>query len=460
MMIERVFIMSLLMSISGFVFCAIFIPFEKFACKLIPSRTMVSINTLAVLSFVIPLYFIISIKDGSEYALTHYNLLVYQDVGGYDNFVCNVREHVNVRYLKMIWFVGALILLFYYLLKYLCLLHKVRKEAFCICDDFWSVKFHEIKNQKHISNVYLVGCCSISTPCTVGVRNRYIVIPSYMINAFDEEEIEFILDHEFYHVVNDDLLRKLFIMILSCLCWFNPLYYLLWKNISEWAEIVCDGEVTKNYSKEQRRRYCRLILKVLEFGDNKSIKEIFIVRFDGLYVKNYQRRLMKIMKQNKTSSMIGRITVISVLLTAMFCSTVVAKEADMPVHMLFSRNVDMVNSSEIDVIDSDEMQMKEDFQGITVQNMGDFKETVLVNTQDITYMIIDSQKEISALEQLENQIELTHEHNLVDVTIEEHKKNKDGSCVTKYYKGQKCTVCGKLLKGSLIRTITDVECTH
>ena len=48
LMIERAFIVALLLSISGFVFCAIFLPFEKIAYKWTTARTMVYINTIVV----------------------------------------------------------------------------------------------------------------------------------------------------------------------------------------------------------------------------------------------------------------------------------------------------------------------------------------------------------------------------------------------------------------------------
>ena len=47
LIIERAFIVALLLSISGFVFCAIFLPFEKIAYKWTSARTMVYVNTVA-----------------------------------------------------------------------------------------------------------------------------------------------------------------------------------------------------------------------------------------------------------------------------------------------------------------------------------------------------------------------------------------------------------------------------
>ena len=60
----------------------------------------------------------------------------------------------------------------------------------------------------------------------------------------------------------------------------------------------------------------------------------------------------------------------------------------------------------------------------------------------------------------ENQTDPKHVHQNVDITIEEHRKYPDGSCMTKYYEGEKCTSCGNLIKDSLSRTVTLEKCIH
>lgn len=45
-------------------------------------------------------------------------------------------------------------------------------------------------------------------------------------------------------------------------------------------------------------------------------------------------------------------------------------------------------------------------------------------------------------------------------SLKEHKKKSNGSCVTTYYEGQKCSTCGTIWKGDVIRTVTDAKCTH
>ena len=53
-----------------------------------------------------------------------------------------------------------------------------------------------------------------------------------------------------------------------------------------------------------------------------------------------------------------------------------------------------------------------------------------------------------------------HLHNNVSITIKEHKKQSDGSCITTYYDGKQCTECGKLWKGDVIKEVKLAKCTH
>lgn len=460
LMIERAFIVALLLSISGFVFCAIFLPFEKIAYKWTTARTMVYINTIALFSFVTPLYFVVSLRDGSEKAFIQSDLLIHQDISRYDGFIYNVREQIHMEYLGTIWLIGVIGFFVYYVWKYASLLYAVKKSMFYVQDDLWHETFCKIKDSNQVSNVSLIGCCNISTPCIIGIRKRYIVIPAYMIAFFDEEEIGFILEHEFYHVKHRDLLRKLLVLFLNCLNWFNPLYYLLMKNLSEWTEAACDEDVTKKYTKGQKRKYCELIIKVLELEQARSKGTFFSIGFVGLEIKNYKWRMIKIMKKCSMNSRLGKVTVATIAMVAMFCGNASAKELDVPVNMLFSKNVEFVKAGELEKVDADDIQMEGEFESNTNINRDSLVEFELCNTDDTTYEII-YQGEVSDMpEQVQVQVEPRHVHKLVNITLKEHKKKSNGSCVTTYYEGQECSTCGTVWKGDVIRTVTDAKCTH
>lgn len=101
--------------------------------------------------------------------------------------------------------------------------------------------------------------------------------------------------------------------------------------------------------------------------------------------------------------------------------------------------------------------MDDDFQSDIVDG---YEETVFVNEEGVTYTIIYNEKEPDVKKVSENETDLNHIHKYIDVTIEEHKKYSDGSCVTRYYDGQECTSCGKVLKGDKIGELTMEKCPH
>ena len=107
MMIDRIFIAVLLLSISGFVFCTVFFPLEKYAYRLTTAKTMVFVNTIALFSFVIPFYIIVSLIDRSENYFEGYSTLVFEDTSGYEGVVGTVRKMGIVEHLSSIWLLGA-----------------------------------------------------------------------------------------------------------------------------------------------------------------------------------------------------------------------------------------------------------------------------------------------------------------------------------------------------------------
>ena len=118
-MIDRIFIAVLLLSISGFVFCTVFFPLEKYAYRLTTAKTMVFVNTIALFSFVIPFYIIVSLIDRSENYFEGYSTLVFEDTSGYECVVGTVRNMGIVEHLSSIWLLGAVCFSSFSLLKIL-----------------------------------------------------------------------------------------------------------------------------------------------------------------------------------------------------------------------------------------------------------------------------------------------------------------------------------------------------
>lgn len=129
----------------------------------------------------------------------------------------------------------------------------------------------EIKN-KHINKIYnkvadelnikkrlslRVSDC-ISTPVNVGVIYSNIVIPN--IN-YSDEEFELIFKHEFIHGKRHDFFIKTFTQLVVSFNWFNPLFYIMKKDILAFCELSCDETVMKLSSKKDVKTYGYMLIK-------------------------------------------------------------------------------------------------------------------------------------------------------------------------------------------------------
>ncbi len=256
------------------------------------------------------------------------------------NFAAYWRSaFLYMHYIDMIWFAVAVLFLVTKAMLYVYTISSIKRKCFTIESDNWLDAFEKISMEQPKQNVVLVASNDTRSPFAVGIMQKYIVIPAIMINTLDEEEIDFILRHEYCHALRNDVARKVIIVIFSCLNWFNPLYFLLKANLSAWIEIACDEMVTKSFDERQRKKYAGLIIKVLSLQNVPKEKHFYCICYSGDGIKSYKRRILEVLQEKKRKGILGK-TIVSVLtIFLLIFGNMIAKEADIPVNMLFSDNV-------------------------------------------------------------------------------------------------------------------------
>lgn len=252
-MIDRIFVAVLLLSISGFAFCIVFLLLEKLAYRLTSAKVMEFVNTIALFSFVVPLYLVMSVFDRSEITFRNYETLVFQDGTGCEAVIGLVRSFPLVNFLSGLWPLAAIGVFIYYVWDYVRFSAEIRTERFELNGSIWTKKFEKLKQENGVTDAVITGSCFVTTPNTFGIKTRTILIPAGMVNSFSEDEVELILWHEFYHVIHRDLLKKFLVLLLSSIHWFNPLFYLLRRNLAGWQESVSDEKVSKDFDESQKK---------------------------------------------------------------------------------------------------------------------------------------------------------------------------------------------------------------
>lgn len=465
LIVNRIFITILMLSITGFIFSFIYLICERGIYKFTSSKFMVFINTIAIISFIIPFYFVQSFSDKSEIYFYIYKTIIFENIGAFDIFVANLHKKFDllIKNLDLFWLLGVFIFLLINIFYYIKLKNKIKKESFEITSRNWIIPFEKIKKEKGIK-VSILCSNYVGIPCTFGIFKKYILIPEEMINVFDNEEISFILNHEIYHIENRDSLRKFIILILNSINWFNPLFYFLRNNLSNWIESACDEEVVHNFDYEKKRKYSNLIIKILELESSTEHQNYYIVGFNGNSIKNYKRRILRIMKKNKRDNFLGKILISTVVSLVMCTSSVIAKEMDTAVNKIFSKNIQIENSNNIKLYsgidERNEYEMdiiKKQFENINFDE-DDYVEFSIPKENSVTYRLIN--KDGIVLTDFNINENVRHSCKYENYLLEEHTKNNNGSCETIQYKAKRCTVCNRLKLGSYINTIRQDICTH
>lgn len=131
------------------------------------------------------------------------------------------------------------------------------------------------KESKRSLKVQVFRTERASTPMGVGIFRRKIILPCGEIPL---QELGFILRHEYTHFLHGDLWVKLLTQVYCCLFWWNPLVYLLRRDLPQILEIRCDMAVTKDYTVSQKAEYLQTIVNSLKrVGKERDTSRQFLV---------------------------------------------------------------------------------------------------------------------------------------------------------------------------------------
>ena len=162
----------------------------------------------------------------------------------------------------------------------------------------------------------------IDTPMLIGIVKPIIALPD--LHLFDEE-VEMILEHELTHYRRKDLIVKLAMLVANGIHWFNPLVYVLSKQLNIMCELSCDEKVVLKMDNLERRFYGETILYVLENSTGKKGLNcnVAFATSQNDSKERIRGRLMNVQKAKKMKALTVAIAILSGILI-IGCSAVVA----------------------------------------------------------------------------------------------------------------------------------------
>ena len=98
------------------------------------------------------------------------------------------------------------------------------------------------------------------TPMLIGLLRPVVVLPD---NSYTKDELAVILTHEMVHYKRKDLAYKMLAFFAQALHWFNPIGFVITKQLGAFCELSCDESIAKEMDNMGRKFYGETILQVL-----------------------------------------------------------------------------------------------------------------------------------------------------------------------------------------------------
>lgn len=178
--------------------------------------------------------------------------------------------------------------------------------------ELWE-RFGKLVEQSGVkSTVEIYTNSLISSPLLIGFFRPCILLPTTKISPSD---VQYTILHELTHYKRRDMLYKWLVQMTICLHWFNPLVYLMGREVNRLCELACDEAVIQKLDVNYRRGYGDTLLNALARGGNDGDAFVSVTLCQNKELM--KERLDAIMNYKKKS---GIVRMISVLLTAvLFC---------------------------------------------------------------------------------------------------------------------------------------------
>ena len=210
----------------------------------------------------------------------------------------NISQSLTVTTTAYIWFCGCIVLLV--------------RNLFLI----WRTKQTVLMAIRRKDNIYESEC--ISTPFVLGIVRPKIYIPFNL----SEQEREYILKHEQYHIRRKDQIIKICAYILCVIYWFQPLIWFAYFVMIRDMEMSCDEYVLKNSKSDIRAAYSTSLLKLA------TKTEDFNAGMPAFGESDIRKRVKNIMKFNAKKKWVSVVAAIAVVIVGVSCLTKAAVKTD------------------------------------------------------------------------------------------------------------------------------------
>ena len=190
----------------------------------------------------------------------------------------------------VVWAAGVLVCAVFFSLAY----WKCRKEfqtSIPVGNDF-TENWLSVHQQGRRISIRQSG--RFSAPLTYGVLHPVILMP-ISTKWENTDSLAYVLAHEYVHIRRFDSIRKLVLIVVLCVHWFNPLVWVMYILANRDIELSCDEAVVRFFGENTKAAYARALISMEETRSG-------LTPLCSSFSKNaIEERITAIMKIKKTT---------------------------------------------------------------------------------------------------------------------------------------------------------------
>lgn len=253
-------------------------------------KIIFAIIAVILLRMMVPINFPFTKTIYSSRLLIGLGNIVYANVYG-------DREILVSDLLLWLWISVAVILLIRYFHKRL----KVRQylEQYIIKDIETKEYYESFLEQAKIKNVRIAVIPGERQSAIFGVIRPIMVLPDAVL---EEKTVAYMIQHEIKHYANYDLWLKFLVDLLVVLHWWNPVVYVMRKELSLAFELSNDYMVTRNMPELEKLEYAQTLVQAAKLMSNQQAYDLNLTGGECL-----ETRIQMLLKEKTTEKVRGRV---------------------------------------------------------------------------------------------------------------------------------------------------------
>lgn len=260
-------------------------------------KIVFGVIAVILLRMMVPINFPFTKTIYSSKLLIGFGNIVYANVYG-------DREILVSDLLLWLWIGVAVILLIRYFYKRV----KVRRilEQYVIKDTDTKEYYESFLNDTKIRSIKIAVIPGERQSAIFGVIRPIMILPDAVL---EEKTVAYMIQHEIKHYANYDLWLKFLVDLLVVLHWWNPVVYVMRKELSLAFELSNDYMVTRDMPELEKLEYAQTLVQAAKLMSNQQAYDLNLTGGECL-----ETRIQMLLKEKTTGGVRNRLLVAANLL--------------------------------------------------------------------------------------------------------------------------------------------------